>query len=427
MNRVLPAALLAALLLHLPCPAQDSAPLVRKKADKVKVTVRKKGEKPADAPADSQQQKADRKSVIVGVVNAHRLTGAELDYAVEMKLRGLGGKDVLADREGTIIVLGPDMKPERPETNPELMRDMKDRREATERRLESEVLSEWVAARLLADEARRQGIILDAKEMDAELERSRKNMGMTQRDLDTLLARFGIDAGHFESEVHDALLGKKLVDRFIEANWTDEELRQIYERSPGDFILPTRARMAQYVVAVQGSEKGEELRKLKDRAERVRKKMERDGSLEKILSEETDLERGYFGAADTGWMSLPAETLPQVVQDAALKLSPGSVSAVLTDKGEDGVVLSYQVIKLLERKEGGKAGFEAARPQVRGLLQQPARELLVQRLMEGKTHRIITNLRAVSPDLLPTQEQLTKLAAAAPLPLKFDKAAISPN
>lgn len=419
--------LAAALLMPHAATAQDSVPLVRKKSDKVKVSVKKKSEKQDAVEGKQEQPKVDRKSVIVGVVNAHRLTGAELDYAVDMRMRGLAGKDKLAGGEGTILVLGPDMRPERPESNPELLRDMRERREATTRQLESEVLSEWVAARLLADEARRQGIVLDSKEMEAEIERARRNMGVSQKELETMLAKFGVDSGNFEREVYDALLGKKLVDRFIEANWTDDELRQVYERSPGDFIVPTRVRVAQFVVAVQGSEKGEELRKLKDRAERVRKKMEKEAGLQKVLDGETDLERGYLGTADTGWMSLPSEILPPVVQEAALKLAPGAVSGVLTDKEEDGTLKSYQVIKLLERKLGGQAGFEAARPQVRGLLQESARDLLVERLQNGRTHRIITNLRAVSPDLLPTQEQLTKLSAAAPLPLRFDRSAVSRN
>jgi len=408
---------LLALSVAVPAAAQDAVPLVRKKSDRVKVTVGKRKKE-----ADAEKPKADEpdpSTVYVGIVNAHMMTKAQLNKEVELRFKALGGKSLLSDREGTMFVLGPDMKPESPDRNPELREFLEKENETTRRRLESEALQEWVEAQLLADEARRQGIVIDSKDFEREIANARAQMGVSEGEVGRMLKQYGIDESRFESDVYDALLGSRLVDMYVEANWSNEDLRPFYDANPEEFRQPLRVRLAQFVVAATKLENREDLKKLKDRAERVRRKMEKEADPKKMLASETDLDSGYFGSADSGWTTLEVSGLPDAVIETAAKMPVGSVSAVLVDYDpyDKDVVRSYQVIKLLERQEAGKATFENAIPELRGLLKEQARTDLIARLKEGKTHRVITNTNSVSPDLLPTQEQLMKLQAAAPFPL----------
>lgn len=412
------AATLIALSLVAPIAAQDAVPLVRKKSDRVKVTV---GKKKKDAEAEkAKANEPDPSTLYVGIVNAHTMTKAQLNHEVEMRFKNLGGKALLADGEGTMYVLGPDMKAESADRNPELREFLKKENETTRRRLESEALQEWVEANLLADEARRQGIVIDSKDFARELANARAEMGVSESEAKRMLKEYGIDESRFEADVYDALLGSRLVDMYIEANWSNEDLRPFYDENPEAFRQPTRVRLAQYVVAATTKENRDDLKKLKDRAERVRRKMEKETKLKELLAEETDLESGFYGTADTGWTTLALEGLPDIVAETAAKMTVGTVSSVLTDIDPYGTgkeVRSYQVIKLLAREEAGAATFENALPELRGMLKAEAREDLIARLMKGKTHRIITNTNSVAPDLLPTQAQLMKLQAAAPFPL----------
>jgi hypothetical protein len=338
---------LIALSIVAPVAAQDAVPLVRKKSDRVKVTV---GKKKKDVEAEkAKADEPDPSTLFVGVVNANTMTKAQLNREVELRFRALGGKSLLSDREGTMFVLGPDMKPENPDKNPEMREFLAKENDATRRRLESEALQEWVEANILADEARRQGIVIDAKDFARELAKARSEMGVSESELGRMLKQYGIDESRFEADVYDALLGSRLVDMYVEANWSNEDLRPFYDANPDEFRQPLRVRLAQFVVAATTMESKEDLKQLKDRAERVRRKLEKEPNPKKMLADETDLDKGYFGTSDTGWSTIETAGLADVVAETAAKMSVGSVSSVLTDYDpwQTDRVRSYQVIKTL--------------------------------------------------------------------------------
>lgn len=418
--------IVAALLLGASLPAQEMPPLVRPEGGKRKatVTVKTKAKKTEETPAADARTAIDPSLAIVGIVNGHRLTKAQLGYFVNLRMQELGSS-TLVDREGgRKLVLNKDMKvdaslSEDPEFKEREQRD----REASRRRVESEELDRWVAQRMLADEARRQGVVLATKEFDDRLAQVRQALGMDDVALDIELSRFNLSRSDYEREVYDALLVEKLLERYVDANWSEEQLREIYRRAPHEFHTPPQARFAQFVVALDGSESREMIERRRDLLDEVRKEMRSSKNLAESLAKRTDEADGYFSTADSGWMPLDAETLPPATVKKLLELKPGEVSAVFTDQDTDESDSTYlrslQVVKLLERRDAPKPSFETARPNLRTRLAAEARKELLIRLREARTHQVITNLKFIPPDVLPTDEELLlRQAGAKPIPLK---------
>lgn len=419
MTRVPLSLLVVAALIASGAAAQDAAPLVRK--PKTVIVRKPKAEKATPTPAPDGEAKApaevaDPRLVIVALVNGHRLTKAELNFLVDRRMGALGNEMTTEDEEVTMLVLDKKMQPDSGlASDPELAEDIRRDREASRRRIEGSVAQEWVEQRILADEARRQGIILDPKELEERRRDARAATGLDEKGLTEFLNRFGMTDADLDREVAETLMVEKLLQKYVAVNYTDDMLREIFDRAPQEFTAPLRVRIAHYVLAMTGSEAKVEVDDLRERANGVRRKLAKESDPAKALAGENNLDKGFLATPDAGWFRLDGEGLAPAVMAAAAKLKAGETSPVIEDAeatDDGGVrVRSLQVIKVLERREAGTPDFAIAKPAIAARVATECREEVLERLRLAKTHRVVINLREIPASKIPSADEVIRMQA----------------
>ncbi|MDX2177160.1 MAG: peptidylprolyl isomerase [Candidatus Sumerlaeia bacterium] len=416
------AAALLATALALPALAQESAPLVRK-SDKPRQTI-VVGKRAAEAQRAPQGERAEQRNPaeVVGVVNSHRLSRGQLDFFIEKRVRELGDAALLGDNEGRVIIIDPARRAPASAADAEVAENQARLREQTRRRLEGEALKGWLEQRVLAEEARRHNLTVEADEFARRIARIEAEDGLTDAELAANLDLAGITREQFEAEVYDALLVEAFLAKYVEANWTDKDLMKFFQRAPEEFGRPAEMRIARFFIPVEPGTPSAQAKALRDKAEAVAKQLRRDKDHESVIGDSIDSIAGFYGDPDSGWISTGYLELPEDVQKAAARLEPGEVSKVVSDHEYDTgapVLRSFQVVKMIERREAQKPTFETAKPILVSRLQYEARREILPRLLRSGSHKVVSNLGGIAPEALPSDEEILKLMATSkPMDLK---------
>lgn len=417
---LLPICLISLLATEL--PSQDDQELILDNRNRVTTRARVRSAAtptPTPVPQHDVAPTPRPEDIIVAVVNARALTKAELDVRVgsrydEVRKRvqsQIGGVLKTVDAEFSNFLLDLDADTD------EVLEEQRQAIETAMALEEEQAMQDWVSHALLSDEARRQGIIVTESEFRQRIADAERQSELDSKTIDETLAELRLSRADYEKSVYDALLIEKLLIRFIDLNYTQEQFKAAYDLAPAMFFEPPKYSIAHYVIALTGSETTREINDRKALAEKVRAAL-RTGADPAQLFQQAEFNRPdlAMGGILPGFMTLDEPTLPPVVQVRGRQLKPGETSAVLLNQSRDGtriVTNSIHVIKMLDVIPESGRDFESAMPAIRRSMMEIGRTRLLERLREAGTHRIITNLGGIPPHRLPTPERIRQSEANA--------------
>lgn len=388
--------------------AQD-APIIREEGG-VKVRTSSDGEKLAPRP----ERAPDPRTAFVGVVNQHVLTRDQLDQMVYARSSGLSAAEVDTTRLGVVANIDPDAPSDRRELRNQLENVLIDNQqeialEAAIRDLEGELVREWAEHKILSDEARRHGFIIERDEFESRMREIEREYLGRAGDSDRLLEVFGMSRAELEQYVNEALLIEKLLLRWIELNITEDEMRTAYSTNPAIYRTPPMYRAPLFTIVLLGDETPAEVRGLERLADEVRDRLDDGEDPATVFADQRfDIHQGVFGE-DLGYYDLRQNTLPPEVARALRDMEVGDVSKVLKQYvSRDGrpALESLHVVMLTDKTEPRGDTFESALPELREASLELARERLLAKLVRSGNHRMITNTRGISPDKLPNEDAL---------------------
>lgn len=399
-------------------PAQDVAPLIRDREPAVTVTTGR-SQRPGQqaTPTPIPTPRPDPNTVIVALVNTHTITRAQLDR----RLAGFLGKSREQLRPEDLI--GPVTKSATKDLvasladNPNLRLEQVIMAEQQQfeieeaiRNQEEEIVYEWVDQMMLAEEARRQGLLISDRELQDRMKQLETEFKLRDPRVSSILDAFGMTSNEFESYIYDALLIEKLLDRYVQLNYTEEMLRQAYNINPMTFYTPPARRVAHFVVTLSPGDTARDHERFKTLADKVRQRLAKGEDPQKVFDEENDLELGIFGAEFT--YSLGSRLLEKGVLETMAKMKDGEVSRVLavSERSSSGEVtpLSYHVIKVMESIPEKGRTFEEALPTLRRATAEMAREEVLLLIRNARTHRVFINFKGIPPDRIPDAAELRK-------------------
>lgn len=359
--------------------------------------------------------------VIVAVVNTHRLTREALDVRIAERFKKYE-KELEQGQQRTLKNLRDVFGRDSSAARIEIAQDMRDNLDAARRAEEGEAVRDWVDHYLLADEARRQGLLIDQSEYRRRLEEITRENELNEERVSAVLADLRMSQRDFQLSLYDAMLIERLIDQFISLNWSEADLRQAYESNRLTFYYPPRHHIAHFSISLDGSETNNQIRQLEDLARRVRTELRRGAEPIELFAkpEFNRLEMGIWGT--TGYFTFQEGNLPRPIEVEARKLREGQTSDVLVNRARFGEQIrprSFHVIKILETEPARGTTFESALPDIRLRLVDVARDQLLQRIRASGTHRIITNLGGIPPEILPSQSDLQRSLAQQPPPLNL--------
>ncbi len=402
-----------------PLRAQDPTTLILED-EEPRLSVRPQTKDPGEAeqqPVELEPQPTPEPAeILVAIVNARVLTLADIQARVTERY-----DDVLREikeQQPTVLAsIGPDGEVTEGSV------DVRDRMaveeqerllEAAIRREEEAALQDWVAHALLADEARRQGVVVTETEFRERLREAERQANLTDEQVDSVLAGLRFHRDDYERAVYDALMIEKLLHRFIDLNITEDDFRRAYDRAPEFFYEPARYHIAHFTVTFTGTEDRRAVRDMHRLAREVRDALDGGAEPEQLFArpEYRRMEQGILGT--TGWVTFNEPLLPRPIRAEGKKLDGGDVSNVLELKrrGQE-VPDSLHVIKVLDKTEATGRTFESALPAIRRAMVELARTRVLAMIREARSHRIITNLGGIPADKIPTAEEVREAEGRA--------------
>lgn len=427
MRRLIP--LLFAAAIATPLYAQEEVELILEdRRSNIQTNIRRQAEqKKEETPAVVAAPTPAPEDVIVAIVNSRVLTRAEMAARVTSRYEDVKNQ-VLSTVGGVVATIdpaAPAVNPIEDQLEDELV--LEEQRVMIERAMlleEETALQSWVEHSLLAEEARRQGIIISDTVFRSRLDQAERENRLSRTDIDSILTEMRMTRADYERSVYDALMIEQLLERFIKLNYTEDQLREAYQKRPDLYYEPEKFLIAHFTIALDGREGRDRIRELRELAREVRTKLQAGADPEALFEEDRydRFPEGIFGAVP-GYFTFREGSLPRIVETKAREMKVGETSDVLVAQireGKDIIPVSMHVVKILEKQEATGQTFESALPAIHRAMLEVARMRLLNELRNTGTHRVVTNLSGVPPRLIPTREQLIQAEAKAqPINLKL--------
>jgi peptidyl-prolyl cis-trans isomerase SurA len=232
--------------------------------------------------------------------------------------------------------------------------------------LAREVLDRLITEKAQLQLARETGVRVDEAVVDqAEASVARQN-NVDVAELRRRLAADGMNVAQFREDLRNQLLLQRLRDRELQARVRvteldiDQYLRE--QGTAGDPAL-TEINLAHILVAVPEGATPQQVQQAQAKAEQLLQRARGGEDFGKLARENSDA----GGAAQNAGVIGPrtADRLPGLFVDAVRDLNEGGVSNVVRSAA------GFHIVKLLERREMGKAGITVTQSRARHILLRP--------------------------------------------------------
>lgn len=231
------------------------------------------------------------------------------------------------------------------------------------------VLNTLIDTRLIAQEAKKQGVTISSEEVQAAAEQMTISNNMTREMLDSQLAEMGMDYDDYLETLRNQILQSKLVNFEIRSKLiiTDDMILDYYDSnytkhvSDGGYYLMQMGFVWGKDTPVKNSPAAQYADKIdaKKRAERVHDLVKGGQDFRTLAKKFSDLP----SAADGGDLGVfQKDEMAPYMKDAVIPLKPGQTSEVIeTPSG-------YQFFKLLSSQDGQivvQASFASVKEEIR--------------------------------------------------------------
>lgn len=257
---------------------------------------------------------------IVAIVNEEIITLSEIEKYAEPFVKELKSEDPLQKKE--------------------------ERKE-----LYRKILDKLIEEKLLDQEAKKLGIKVTSKEIEAALEDIRQRNNLTKEELEKALEREGLTLDAFKKQIERRLQNSKLINLSVKVDSKIDEkrLREFYENNIELYKRNELYRTAHIFFAIPKDASPNQVNEIKKRCQMVLEKIKQGedfGEMALLYSEDpSSKDRGDLGYFKKGDL-LPA------IEKEALRLKVGEVSGIIRSE------FGFHIIKLIDRKGGDPIPFE---------------------------------------------------------------------
>ncbi len=214
-------------------------------------------------------------------------------------------------------------------------------------KLREEVLNQLITERITDQQAKKAGIEITNKEIDASIEQMKQANRLTDEQLREALSQQGLTMEEFREKIREQILRSKLVSREVKSKIviTKEDIKNTYQKEAEKYSETKKYHLRSILMKVPEGSGGQEKKAIEEKMQAIHEKLEQGDQFE-------DLARIYSHpalASSGGYLgAFELETLAPDIRKAVETLKPGGFSPVLdTDQG-------YQIFFLekIENKEG---------------------------------------------------------------------------
>jgi len=226
--------------------------------------------------------------------------------------------------------------------------------------LERQMLESLIDRKLAKAEAKRRGIKIEDKEVDAALENFKKRNHLPDEEsLNKALAKAGLTLSELKQNIADQLTQDRLLVMAVglKAMVSEAQVRQVYDEKYKEGGAQLHLCTIKIGMPADATEAQKE--EIKRQAETVIKEV-KDGATFPEVAKKYSLTE-----TDIGFVSV--NDLDPKVSEFLGRLSPKEVAPVMTPQG-------IQLIQLVERRSGQAQSYEEVAPEIRRILTQKEME-----------------------------------------------------
>jgi parvulin-like peptidyl-prolyl isomerase len=244
------------------------------------------------------------------------------------------------------------------------------------------------------------GLKIEPAAVDAEFDKIREAQKLSLEDVKKQLAQAGMTVESLKADIAKRMQQRQWVDEQIKGKAADAgepEAKKFYEENPQHFEQPEQVRASHILFRLAADATPEQVTATLKKAEAAvtRAKKEDFAKLAGELSEEQGAaQRG----GDLGYFPRKG-AMVEPFAEAAFKLKKDEVSTepVRTEFG-------YHIIRVTDRKTGGKQAFDEAKPQILAYLTRERKRMVIDEMIAAMRSKAEVKLNIAAP------------AAVAPIP-----------
>jgi peptidyl-prolyl cis-trans isomerase SurA len=254
-------------------------------------------------------------------------------------------------------------------------------------------LDEIIKHMVIQQEVKKQGINVDALDVEKAIDRKREGLGLTEKQFENALLQQGITMDQYRKEVKEQLTTYRLISQEVrsEIEVTDQEVQSYYAQHPEKFMEKDTLHLRHIFVPFPPDDPTAEAEAVKQ-LEGIRASIAAGAEFAEMARKYSKSPTAMNGG-DLGWFAIN-ELLPEF-RDQVSRLKPGQMSPVFVQGNGAHLVL------LQETKKGQLIPLDKVKDQIHDILfQQKALErydLWFERL---KARTYIEN-RLANPDTSP--------------------------
>jgi len=241
--------------------------------------------------------------------------------------------------------------------------------------LKPRILDQLIGSELLYQEAKKDGMKVPSKEVNAYMDRIKKRFP-SEADFQRGLSQMHTTESELSDKVKRSLMIQKLIKKNLlkGVSISDAEAKAFYDSHPKFFFAPEMVKASHILIKVSPTaskaEKAAALKKIKEIQAKAKKGAD-FAELAKTYSQDPSASRG----GDLGYFTKRQMVKP--FADAAFALAPGQMSGIVKTQ------YGYHLIKVMDKKAGGPIPFETAKDRIKeNLMREKSGKIISQHIKE---------------------------------------------
>jgi peptidyl-prolyl cis-trans isomerase SurA len=220
------------------------------------------------------------------------------------------------------------------------------------------VLDKVIEEKLIEQEARKSGIKVTSKEVEAAVEDVKQKNKINQEELEKALVAEGLTLETFKKELERGILRTKFIQSTVkvEQKVGDKELIEFFQENVDQYRVNESYRPAHILFLIPQEATPEQILGIRKKGQKVLERIREGADFAEMALEYSEDTSSRNGGGDLGYFK-KGELLPALEKEAT-KLHIGEVSGLIRTE------LGFHILKLLDRTGGEPPPFEEIKEKV---------------------------------------------------------------
>jgi len=236
-------------------------------------------------------------------------------------------------------------------------KDLQRRNEKEFHELRRALLNELINEKIAQQEIARLQLTVTDEEVQASIERIKEENNLTQEELIARLNAEGTSFEDYKERIRKDIEHMRLLEHEVKSKIvvTDEDIRRYYKDNVQEYRQVHEVRLARIFLRIKDPDSEEEITRVRAVGREILEELNSGGDFSEIARKYSQ-GPGAPEGGDLGWIAM--DQLETKLREVVAKLSPGEYTDLHPAPS------GFQIIKVVEEKEGGVRPLEEVRDEI---------------------------------------------------------------